>query len=184
MSAIPNSILQLREKWRYRGLGRPPFAIDPGHGQESVWDYPRPPRIDPDNRQVEVRVGTTLIAKTREAFRVLETAGPPVFYVPPADVVLNLLKPSRTSTLCEWKGRAAHWSVRTAADVIEDAAWSYPEPFEGFEAIAGYLSFYPAKLECFVAGERVRPQPGGFYGGWITAEIVGPSKGEPGSESW
>ena len=113
-----------------------------------------------------------------------EYASPPAFYISASDVRRELLQPSSTSTLCEWKGRAAYWSVNVDGRLVSDAAWSYPEPFEEFESIAGYLSFYPAKLECFVAAQRVRPQPGGFYGGWITSEIVGPFKGEPGTESW
>lgn len=181
---VPRAIRRMREKWRYRGESRPLFAVEPGPGEESVWDYPRPPRVEPDDRHVEVRLGETAIAASRSALRVLETAGPPVFYVPSSDVRLGLLEASSTSALCEWKGRASYWSVRAGGRLIEDAAWSYPEPFGGFESIAGYLSFYPSKLECLVDGERVRPQPGGFYGGWITDEIVGPFKGEPGTGSW
>lgn len=184
MSDISPAILQMREKWRYRGKTRPPFAIEPGPGEESVWDNPRPPRIDLDERRVEVKLDRTVIADSRNCFRVLETASPPAFYIPASDVRRELLQPSSTSTLCEWKGRAAYWSVNVDGRLVSDAAWSYPEPFEEFESIAGYLSFYPAMLECFVDAERVKPQPGGFYGGWITSEIVGPFKGEPGTESW
>lgn len=170
--------------WRYRGQTRPPFALEPGPGQESVWDYPRPPVVVPDDWRVEVRMGQSVVADTRNAVRVLESASPPVFYIPPSDVQSGLLEPSSTSTFCEWKGRAAYWSVRGAERLIIDAGWSYPEPLPGFEPIAGYLSFYPAKLECVVGGETVKPQPGGFYGGWVTSEIVGPFKGEPGTGSW
>lgn len=178
------AILRMREKWRYRGTTRPSFAIDPGPGEESVWDYPRPPRVEPDERRIEVKIDGTAIADSWSALRVLETASPPVFYIPPSDVRCEFLEPSEASTLCEWKGRAAYWSVRVGQRQIEDAAWSYPEPFEGFEAMAGYLSFYPALVDCVVGGEAVRPQAGGYYGGWITSEIVGPSKGKPGTESW
>ena len=170
--------------WRYRGQTRPPFALELGPGQQSVWGYPRPPLVVPDDRRVEVRVGQSVVADTRNAVRVLETASPPVFYLPPSHVQLELLEPSSTSTFCEWKGRATYWSVRAADRLIIDAGWSYPEPLPGFERIAGYLSFYPGKLECVVAGEPVKAQPGRFYGGWVTSEIVGPFKGEPGTGSW
>ena len=170
--------------WLYRGQTRPPFAIDPEPGQESVWDYPRPPRLEADDRRVEVKVGHIVIADSRNCFRVLETASPPAFYIPPSDVERHLLEPSSPTSVCEWKGRAVYWSVRCGERLIIDGAWSYPEPSAGFEAVAGYLSFYPSKLDCYVAGERVKPQPGGFYGGWVTREIVGPYKGEPGTASW
>lgn len=170
--------------WKYTGDGRPPFAVEPGPGEESVWDYPRPPRMEADRRLVEVRSGELEVARTRRSIRVLETASPPGVYIPPEDVRLELLEPFPGSSLCEWKGRARYWSVRTPDGLNEKAGWSYPDPSEGFEEIAGYISFYPARLECSVAGERAEPQPGGFYGGWLTKEIVGPVKGEPGTGGW
>lgn len=181
---VPPAILRLREKWRYRGDVRPPFAIAPAPGQESVWDYPRPPRVAADSRRVVVAHAGTTIADSRAALRVLETASPPVFYLPPRDVRSELLRSSPATSLCEWKGRARYWSVRVGGRILPDVAWSYPEPFLEFEAIAGYVSFYPGRLECFVDDERVRPQPGGFYGGWVTDEVVGPFKGEPGTGTW
>ncbi len=184
MSDVSPAILRMREKWRYTGETRPLFAIEPGPGQESVWDYPRPPRIALDPRRVQVSSGGVVIADSQNSIRVLETASPPVFYIPMSDVRREFLGPSPTSTLCEWKGRAAYWSVKVNGRTIDDAAWGYPEPFEGFESMSNYVSFYPAKLECLVDGERVEPQPGGFYGGWVTSEIVGPIKGEPGTGSW
>jgi uncharacterized protein (DUF427 family) len=184
MSDISPAILRLRDKWRYTGETRPPFAVEPGPGQESVWDYPRPPRIALDPRRILVSSGGTVVADSRNSIRVLETASPPVFYIPMRDVRREFLEASPTSTLCEWKGRAAYWSVSAGGRRIDDAAWSYPEPFEGFESMADYVSFYPAKLKCLVHTERVEPQPGEFYGGWVTSEIVGPFKGEPGTGSW
>lgn len=184
MRGVSPAILRLREKWRYTGKTRPPFAVEPGAGQESVWDYPRPPRIEGDQRLVQVSSGGITIADSRDCIRVLETASPPVFYIPISDVRMEFLALSPTSTLCEWKGRATYWSVNIGGRTISDAAWGYPEPFDGFESMADYVSFYPGKLECYVDGERVEPQPGGFYGGWVTNEIVGPFKGEPGTGSW
>lgn len=170
--------------WRWTGAERPPFAVVPGPGQESVWDYPRPPRLRADPRPVVVRAGPVLLAESRRAMRVCETASPPTFYLPPDDVDRAHLAPASGSSRCEWKGTARYWDVVLPDRRLEAAAWSYPEPFPEFAAIAGWLSFYPARVECFVDGVRVRPQPGRFYGGWVTPELVGPFKGEPGSEGW
>jgi len=153
----------------------------PGPGQESVWDYPRPPACLPSHRHVIVRVGDRVVADSRGAYRVLETSHPPTWYVPPADVVPGALTPSRArSTWCEWKGAATYWDVLGVAA----AAWSYEHPTPGFTAITGYLAFAPAQVVCEIDGERVRPQAGGFYGGWITDDVVGPFKGGPGTEGW
>lgn len=181
---VPPGIRQAREKWQFRGDSRPDFADAPGPGQESVWDYPRPPRVERDERQVEVAWGGVTLAESRRALRVLETASPPVFYLPPEDVSGHNLEPSPRSSICEWKGAARYWSIRVGDKLIRDVAWSYTEPLPGYEAIAGYFSFYPGRVECRVGGVRVAPQPGGFYGGWVTPEIVGPFKGEPGTEWW
>lgn len=170
--------------WRYYGQERPSFALSPLPGQESVWDYPRPPRLEPDARQVVVRAGGETVASSRRAVRVLETASPPTFYLHPDDVRRDLLIERPGTSACEWKGIARYWSVRAGGRVLEDVAWSYPHPLPGFEAIGDHLSFYPGRIECTVDGERVRPQPGGFYGGWITSEIVGPVKGEAGTGGW
>jgi uncharacterized protein (DUF427 family) len=167
--------------WLYTGTKRPPFAETPSRGQESVWDYPRPPRLVADHRRVIVRRGNLLIAESVKTYRVLETAGPPTFYIPPKDVQVKLLNPLSGTSVCEWKGAAKYWSLEMAEEAI---GWSYPTAQAPYGAISGYLSFYPARVECFVDGERVRPQPGYFYGGWITCEIVGPWKGKPGTESW
>lgn len=126
-----------------------------------------------------------MIADTVAAIRVLETASPPTFYLPPSDIRMELLRPVVGGSRCEWKGTSEYWTVRTPeGDRAERAAWSYPEPFEGFSSIRGYVSFYPARLDCFVGDERVKPQRGGFYGGWLTREIRGPFKGDPGAEGW
>ena len=184
MAKVPRAVEQHRAMWRWTGRERPPWAEEPGPGQESVWDYPRPPRIAPDSREVIVRLGGEIIAQTSSAVRVLETAGGPVFYLPPTDVRSEFLELSPRSSHCEWKGRAAYWTVRVGSQLEVDVGWSYPDPYPEFESMRDYLSFYPGRLECTVDGERVRPQPGGFYGGWITDEIVGPIKGGPGSQGW
>lgn len=173
-----------RAKWRYRGGERPAFAEVPGEGQESVWDYPRPPRIDRDEREVMVVAFGVEIARSSGAVRVLETASPPTFYLPPADVRSDLMAPTRETSWCEWKGQASYFDVRIGGHRIERAAWCYAHPFPDYLALAGWIAFYPGKLDCRLAGERVRPQPGGLYGGWVTGELVGPFKGAPGTADW
>ncbi len=173
-----------RAKWRYRGDTRPDFAELPGPGRESVWDYPRPPRVETDPRRVRVQWGDLVVAASARAVRVLETASPPTFYVPADDVRSERLIPAPGRSECEWKGTASYASLAHAGELLENVAWSYPAPLPGFEEIAGYFSFYPARVECWVGEERVQPQPGGFYGGWVTSEIVGPFKGEAGTEGW
>lgn len=184
MNEIPAWARQARAKWTYRGQRRPDFAVTPKAGEESVWDYPRPPKIVTDDREVVIRLGDCLIARSEQALRVLETAGPPTFYLPRRDVRMEWLAACPGQSWCEWKGEASYWELRTAHQRIEQAAWSYEDPFPGFEAIQGCLSFYPAKLECYVGLERAKAQAGGVYGGWVMPEIVGPYKGEPGSEAW
>jgi uncharacterized protein (DUF427 family) len=158
-----------------------PHPIPPGPGQESVWDYPRPPRVEPCRRPVRIEAGGILIASSTRALRVLETAGAPTIYIPPMDVSMEHLARARGAmTYCEWKGRASYFDVTDR----RRAAWTYKKPNAAFEELKDYISFYPAKVECYLDDERVRPQPGRFYGGWITDDIVGPFKGEPGSLSW
>jgi uncharacterized protein (DUF427 family) len=144
---------------------------------ESVWDYPRPPRVQPDTREVTVTHLGVEIARTLAAIRVLETSHPPAFYLPPADVRSHLLMPTTHTTFCEYKG-VAHYVDLVLGDVrVRDAAWYYPDPNDGYAEIAGYYAFYPGRVDaCAVDGERVTPQGGAFYGGWITREIVGPFK--------
>ncbi len=184
MSDLPPGLRRAREMWEYRGEGRPRFAVEPGKGQESVWDYPRPPRVEPDDRRVKVLCVGVVVADTQHAVRVLETASPPTFYIPPEDVRMEHLESSPRTSMCEWKGQADYWSVCVGERFIEGAAWRYPEPLAGYELIADYFSFYASKVDCYVDGQRATPQPGGFYGGWLTAEIVGPFKGEPGTGWW
>ncbi len=167
--------------WSYSGQRRPDFAVEPGPGQESVWDYPRPPALVPCSRRVEVSAADRLIAVSRRTVRILETASPPTFYLPPEDVDWSLLDAVAGSSFCEWKGRAGYFALRGRQSVV---AWSYPEPTPEFAAIAGYVSFYPGRVRCTVDGETVRPQPGDFYGGWVTEDVVGPFKGEPGTGHW
>lgn len=158
-----------------------PERIEPQPGQESVWDYPRPPAVVAFPGRVRVVHGGVVVADTTTAMRVLETSQPPAFYLPPADVRMDLLTASRSSTWCEWKGPASYWHLGDIADV----AWSYPHPRPGFEAIRDHLAFYAQKVdECWVGDERVQPNPGNFYGGWITSTVVGPFKGGPGTLGW
>ena len=163
----------------------PRRRVEPGPGQESVWDYPRPPRVEPTADRVTVVFNGHTIADTRSALRVLETSHPPVYYIPPSDVALDHVVPADGSSFCEWKGEAVYHTVIVGSRRAERAAWSYPSPTAGFVALKDHLAFYPALMDaCYVAGEVARPQPGGFYGGWITAAVVGPFKGEPGTEYW
>jgi uncharacterized protein (DUF427 family) len=175
---------QLREQWRWRGCDRPSFAVTPRAGQESVWDYPRPPRLAPDKREVVVRWGNIEVARTTRAIRVLETAHPPSFYLPWQDVARPLFRQAAGSSFCEWKGPAIYWSLLDGENRSPPVAWSYPAPLPGAESLADCVAFYASALECRVAGDLVAPQPGGFYGGWVTPELVGPFKGEPGSSAW
>jgi len=168
--------------WAYDGSKRPPFAIAPGPGQESVWDYPRPPRIAVDARHVAVTTGAVTLASTHRALRVLETASPPGFYLPAIDVDLARLQRVPGRSICEWKGVATYWALVDAPS--QPVAWTYDDPLPAFAAIRGCLAFYPGRVACFVDGESVTPQPGGFYGGWITQALAGPFKGIPGTGHW
>lgn len=169
--------------WEYRGQKRPSFAEQPGDGQESVWDYPRPPDVVLSNRKVEVRDNGIVIALSTNTYRVLETASPPAFYLPWDDIDWSQLVKAPGSSLCEWKGLATYWALSSHESAVP-VAWSYPDPLPEFELLRAYTSFYPGRVACHVDGERVCPQPGEFYGGWITSELVGPFKGAPGSEGW
>jgi uncharacterized protein (DUF427 family) len=176
-----------RDHWNWRGQTRPPFAVVPGPGQVSVWDFPRPPRVVRDAREVVIRWDGFELARTRKAVLVLETSHPPGFYIPWADVNRALLQPAAGSSFCEWKGPASYWSLVNNGRTLPNVAWSYPKPLadaEGAALLAGCVAFYPAQLDCTVGGETVTPQPGGFYGGWITPELTGPFKGEPGTSGW
>jgi uncharacterized protein (DUF427 family) len=163
-----------------------PQRIEPGPGQESVWDYPRPPALDRTSSLVRVEHGGRIVAETTQAIRILETSQPPGFYLPRADVDLTLLVPSAHATACEWKGMASYLDlVVPGTAVVPQAAWTYPSPAPRFEAITGHLAFYPRRVDaCFVDGEQVQANEGDFYGGWITSKVVGPFKGGPGSWGW
>lgn len=157
----------------------------PERPKESVWDYPRPPRVEPVDRPVRVELGGEAIAESARAVRVLETASPPTVYIPPEDVRPGALRPAKGTTFCEWKGTASYLDAIAGKRVRPRAAWTYPDPKPGFEAIRDWIAFYPGRVDAaYLGDERVTPQPGDYYGGWITAEIEGPFKGEPGTEGW
>ncbi|NNC79213.1 MAG: DUF427 domain-containing protein [Acidimicrobiales bacterium] len=178
--ATPEWLQRARDQWTYTGATRPPFAIDPGADQESVWDYPRPPAVVPDTRLVEVRGPTGLIASTTASVRVMETSLPPSFYLPPNSIEEDALVIDGHRSHCEWKGEAEYLRLPGGSEVV---GWRYPRPYDLFADYAGWVSFYPDRVDCSVAGEKVRPQNSHFYGGWITSELVGPFKGDPGVPS-
>jgi len=162
-----------------------PTRIEPGPGQESVWDYPRPPRVERVLKRLRVVFAGKTIADTRDGARVIETAGAPVYFFPRADVDMSCLSPTPHTTLCEWKGRASYLDVIVGDRRAERAAFTYPDPPERYESIRDWIAFYASPMDaCFVGEERAEPQPGGFYAGWVTSDIVGPIKGEPGSGGW
>jgi uncharacterized protein (DUF427 family) len=141
--------------------------------------------MEPSSRRIEVVFAGQIIADTRRALRILETSHPPTYYIPPEDVKMEFLIPSKQGSFCEWKGNATYWTVRVGRREAVNAAWGYPAPKPPFEDLAHHIAFYCAAMDaCRVDGELARPQPGGFYGGWVTDDIVGPFKGEPGSWGW
>jgi len=153
--------------------------------RESVWDYPRPPKVEPTTKRIHVQFAEEVVADTHRALRVLETSHPPVYYIPRADIREDLLLPGSRHTFCEFKGLTSYWTLRVRDKLSVNASWSYESPSPGYEAIRGHLAFYVARVDaCFVDDERVQAQPGEFYGGWVTSDIIGPFKGEPGSETW
>ena len=154
---------------------------------ESVWDYPRPPRLEPTAKRLRVVLGGVVIAETVRGHRVLETSHPPVYYIPLEDIARGaLVAAAGRESHCEWKGIASYYDVVGGGDRrVARSAWTYRSPTRAFEAIRDAVAFYPAAMDaCTVDGEQVIPQPGGFYGGWITADIGGPFKGEPGTMGW
>jgi uncharacterized protein (DUF427 family) len=164
---------------------RRPERIEPGPGQESVWDYPRPPRLERTTKRIEVIFAGVKVADSQNAWRVLETSHPPVYYLPRGDVLMEHLESAEGSSFCEWKGAASYFDIVVAERVATQAAWTYRSPTARFAEIRDHLAFFAPRLDAaFVDGERVTPQPGGFYGGWITADVVGPFKGGPGSWGW
>ena len=167
------------------GVFRRPRPIKPAPGQESVWDYPRPPRVEPRSERVVVRLGGQVIVDTTQAVRVLETSHPPVYYVPLDAFPDGVLVPVGGTTFCEFKGQASYFTITAGGTVVERGGWTYPQPARGFEALSSRVALYPEHMDsCEVDGEQVTFQEGGFYGGWITRQIVGPFKGGPGTAGW
>lgn len=156
-----------------------------GPGQESVWAYPRPAVAEPFAGHIRIELGGRVIARTDRAVRTLETSHPPTYYLPPDAIMLGALVRAEGSSLCEWKGQAVYWDVIGGSTVRRRAAWSYPQPTLAFAILRDHIAFYAAQMDaCFVDGQRVIPQPGTFYGGWITPNLAGPFKGVPGSQGW
>ena len=173
----------------WRGSERPARIEPAAEGEESVWEYPRPPELRAAMGPVRVEHGGQVIVHSTRALRVVETAGAPVYFVPPEDVIEGVLHETEYVTICEWKGAAVHYDLRLPGVRVEHAAFAYPDPLDDLDAdmakIAGWIAFYPARVDaCFVGGEKVTPQPGGYYAGWVTSAIKGPIKGAPGTESW
>jgi uncharacterized protein (DUF427 family) len=159
--------------------------IPPQPHQESVWDYPRPPRLESSDDRIIVEIAGVILAESSQTMRVLETSHPPVYYIPPTDVAMEFLRRSERRTFCEWKGVASYYDLYLEERSVPQVAWGYEDPSPDFRAIHDYLAFYPSKVDaCYVNGEPVQAQPGDFYGGWITQSIVGPFKGGPGTIGW
>ncbi len=153
--------------------------------EENVEAYPRPPRLEPVPQRLMVRLGGEIVADTEAGLRVLETYHAPTYYIPPADVAPGALTPAPGASYCEWKGAARYWTVRGGDEIRKRAAWSYDDPTADFVALAGYLAFYAGQMEaCFVGDTQVIPQPGDFYGGWVTPNLRGAIKGAPGTRHW
>ncbi|MEE2784256.1 MAG: DUF427 domain-containing protein [Pseudomonadota bacterium] len=185
MTTIPvlpenDRIRESRKKWLHDGSNRPEFADETPEGTLSVWDFPRPPVIEQVEAVLRVFNAKTLIAETHAGVRVIETAGAPTYYFPPTDVEPDLITFGDMASICEWKGVAQSLTV----DGIIEAGWRYVRMFEAYTNLYQWCSFYPQKLLCFVDTELVSHQPGGFYGGWVTADLRGPLKGAPGTETW
>ena len=152
---------------------------------ENVWRYPRPAIAQPTSARIVIEHRGHVVADTRAAIRTLETSHPPSYYIPPADIDTALLRRAAGSSFCEWKGTAAYWDVVIDGIVLPRVGWSYPRPTAPFAALRDHVAFYAAPFDrCSVDGETATPQPGGFYGGWITSKVVGPFKGGPGSSGW
>ncbi len=150
-----------------------------------MWDYPRPPRLERCHKRIRIEFGGVTIADTTGSYRVLETSHPPNYYLPPDEIAQGVLVRIGGSSFCEWKGTAHYYDVVVGSSVAAGAAWGYDTPSRAFAPITGYVAFYPGRMDrCLVDDEEVVPQPGGFYGGWITSELVGPFKGGPGTQGW
>ena len=166
----------------------PPSGVEPEPvrpGQESVWAYPRPARAEAVSSHLLIVHAGRTVAETRQGVRTLETSHPPSYYFPPQDIAPGVLKRTRRGSICEWKGQAVYYDVMLSDKVVPDGAWSYPGPSAAFALLRDFVAFYAGPFDaCFVDGERVTPQAGGFYGGWITSRVAGPFKGGPGSRFW
>ncbi|MCX6397908.1 MAG: DUF427 domain-containing protein [Propionibacteriales bacterium] len=162
-----------------------PDPVAPGPGQLSVWDFPRPPSLVQWGERVVVELAGAVIAETTAAWCVLETSHPPTYYLPADSFVAGSLRSTSGTSFCEWKGHAAYLDLVAGDQVASAAAWTYPRPTPAFAVLADHVALYPAAVDrCLVDGEPVTPQPGGFYGGWITSRVVGPFKGAPGTLGW
>ena len=160
-------------------------APKPNPSQESVWDYPRPPRVEKTDKRIRVVFNGVTIADTKNAYRVLETSHPPAYYIPPQDIKMEHFKATNRQTFCEFKGAASYYDVSVADKTERGVAWYYANPAHGFELIRDHVAFYPGRMDaCYVDDELVQAQEGDFYGGWITSDIVGPFKGAPGTWGW
>ncbi len=152
--------------------------VEPGPGQESVWDYPRPPRLEDSSKHIQIIFNGEIIADSTRTKRILETSHPPVYYIPAENVKMAYFSPTSRHTYCEWKGEASYYSLTVGDKSAPNVAWYYPEPTAGYEGLKDYIAVYPSRMDrCLVDDEVVQPQPGDFYGGWITQDIVGPFKG-------
>lgn len=170
---------------RYNSHMHKPDRIEPGPGQESVWDYPRPPEIQSCSAKIEIVFNDSPILTTTRSFRILETSHPPTFYLPYEDFAAGVLVSSLRRSFCEWKGQAAYFDIEVDSKRAFEAAWGYPNPVEGFAALKDHVAVYAHLMDaCYVDGELVRAQQGDFYGGWITSNVVGPFKGPAGTQFW
>lgn len=174
-----NEVKTIRLKWEFNGDFRPKFADAPEPHQESVWDFPRPPLIEAVQHDLQVSYQGSVLAKTTKGVRIIETAGAPTYYFPPDDVKTGLLSLGSMGSLCEWKG----FSQPLFLDGKE-IGWRYVRMFPQYKALYMWPSFYPAEVDCFIDAEQVSPQVGGYYGGWVTSNLAGPIKGEPGTQGW
>ena len=180
--SLSREVAAARSAWRWDGRARPPFADVPVSGQVSVWDFPRPPSIEPVPAELEVRCGGRLVARTSNGMRVCETASAPAYYFPPGSVDAALATATGRQFHCEWKGISE--AVQISSSGIANAGWRLTAVYPEFERLFGWTAFYPQAVDCFIDGTQVAPQPGGYYGGWVTADLAGPIKGGAGSAGW
>lgn len=178
-----NWLQKARKSWINTGNKRPPFAIEPKEGQRSVWDFPRPPIIEKASKPIVINYQGNTITNSQDSLTVLETASPSTYYIPRGDIDMSaLIKIPNKTSICEWKGNAIYFALKSWVD--KPVAWSYPNPFPEFSELEDYIAFYPQHLECYVDGNRVKAQASEFYAGWITPELTVPFKGEKGTEHW